>query len=101
MSWSGGLAEWVANGTAYLSVSFTWRLPDAFSRAVFYRSQGLRVQAGGPAVFIRPDYLKEVAEIGQTLPDAIVRHNPQATMASRGCPVGCWFCIVPMRGLGR
>ena len=24
-----------------------------------------------------------------------MRHNPQATIASRGCPVGCWFCIVP------
>ena len=24
-----------------------------------------------------------------------MRHNPMATIASRGCPVGCWFCIVP------
>ena len=28
-------------------------------------------------------------------PDAIARHTPQATIASRGCPVGCHFCIVP------
>ena len=27
--------------------------------------------------------------------DAVTRHNPAATIASRGCPVGCWFCIVP------
>ena len=29
------------------------------------------------------------------IPDALSRHNPAATIASRGCPVGCWFCIVP------
>ena len=32
-------------------------------------------------------------------PDAVARHNPMATFASRGCPVGCSFCIVtPMEG---
>jgi hypothetical protein len=30
-----------------------------------------------------------------TLNLAIARHNPMATRASYGCPVGCWFCIVP------
>ena len=29
------------------------------------------------------------------MPDVVQRHNPMATFASRGCPVGCWFCIVP------
>ena len=95
MSWAGGLAEWVEGRTAYLSVVFTWRLPDAFSRAIFYRSQGLHVVAGGPATFARPAYLAKVAELQRHYPDAIVHQNPQATMASRGCPVGCWFCIVP------
>ena len=38
-----------------------------------------------------------MAELGGTLPDgeAVVRHNPMATIASRRCSVGCWFCIVP------
>lgn len=38
--------------------------------------------------------LADVDGVG-TLPDAVARHNPMATTASRGCPVGCWFCIVP------
>jgi hypothetical protein len=39
--------------------------------------------------------LADVAEIGGDYPDAVAKHNPLATFASRGCPVGCWFCIVP------
>ena len=93
--WVNGLAEWTEGDTAYLSIAFTWRLDDAYMRAIWYRSQGYRVRAGGPGVFTRKHYLAEVAELGGDLPDAIVHHNPMATMASRGCPVGCWFCIVP------
>jgi hypothetical protein len=93
--WSGGLAEWVDGDTAYLSIAFTWRLPDAYSRACWYRSLGLKVRAGGPGTFTRKDFLADVAEVGGALPDAVARHNPMATFASRGCDVGCWWCIVP------
>lgn len=79
----------------YLSVAFTWRLPDAYQRAVFYREQGMTVVAGGPALFKRAAFLSGVAEVRRDLPDAVRRHHPMATVASRGCPVGCWFCIVP------
>lgn len=94
-SWVDGLAEWTEDDTAYLSIAFTWRLDDAYMRALWYRAQGYKVRAGGPGIFTRKHYLADVAEIGGDIPDAIVRHNPQATIASRGCPVGCWFCIVP------
>lgn len=93
--WIGGLAEWVEGDTAYLSIAFTWQLNEARDRARWYRQLGYRVRAGGPATFRPTGYLADVAELGGDLPDAIVRHNPDATMASRGCPVGCWFCIVP------
>lgn len=93
--WPGGLAEWTDGGTAYLSVAFTWRLNDAYQRAVWYRAAGYRVRAGGPGIFTRKHFLSAVAEIGGDYPDAVAKHNPMATIASRGCPVGCWFCIVP------
>jgi hypothetical protein len=93
--WVNGLAEWTDGDTAFLSVAFTWRLDDAYMRALWYRAQGYRVRAGGPGIFTRKHYLADVAEIGGDAPDAIARHNPMATIASRGCPVGCWFCIVP------
>jgi hypothetical protein len=56
---------------------------------------GMKVRAGGPGVFASKGYLDAVAEVGGSIPDAVARHNPMATFASRGCPVGCWFCIVP------
>lgn len=96
-SWPGGFAEWIEGDTAHLSVAFTWRLDDAFSRACWHRAAGLKVVAGGPALFLvsMKHRLADVAEIGLDYPDAVARHNPMATIASRGCPVGCWFCIVP------
>lgn len=94
-NWTGGLAEWVDGDTAFLSVAFTWKLNDAFTRACWYRQAGLRVRAGGPGIFTRKHFLADVAEIGGDCPDAVAKHNPMATIASRGCPVGCWFCIVP------
>ncbi len=90
-----GLAEWIDGDTAFLSIAFSWRLDDAYQRAIWYRAQGYRVRAGGPGVFTRKHYLADVAELGGEAPDAIAHHNPMATIASRGCPVGCWFCIVP------
>lgn len=95
-NWSGGLAEWVEGDTAFISVAFSWRLSDAYQRAVWYRSQGYNVRAGGPGMFA-PNlrkYLADVADLGGEV-DALIHHNPDATIASRGCPVGCYFCIVP------
>lgn len=94
-NWVGGLAEWTEGDTAFLSIAFTWKLDDAYQRAIWYRSMGYKVKAGGPGIFTRKHYLADVAEIGGEHPDAVWRHNPAATIASRGCPVGCWFCIVP------
>src|SRR5262245_43976803 len=93
--WVNGLAEWTEGDTAFLSVAFTYRLNDAFARACWYRQAGFKVRAGGPGIFTRKHFLADVAEIGGDYPDAVVQHNPMATIASRGCPVGCWVCIVP------
>ena len=93
--WVGGLAEWIDGDTVYLSVAFSWNVPEARERAVFHRACGLKVRAGGPGFFVLKHYLDGIAEVGGDYPDAIWRHHPLATIASRGCPVGCWFCIVP------
>jgi hypothetical protein len=95
--WVGGLAEWTEGDTMFLSVAFTWKLDEAYSRALFAKACGMKVLAGGPALFLSKmqHELVDVAEIGASYPDAIARHNPMATIASRGCPVGCHFCIVP------
>jgi len=94
--WSRRPVEWTDGDDAFLSVVFTWQLPEVFSRCAWFRSQGYRVHVGGPGVFTQRKFLKDVADhIGGDIPDTVVRHNPLATFASRGCPVGCWFCLVP------
>jgi len=95
--WTGGLAEWQEGDVTYLSVAFTWKLDEAYSRALFAKACGRRVIAGGPALFLvkMQHELAGVADIGERYQDAVSKHNPLATFASRGCPVGCWFCIVP------
>ena len=97
MSWSNGFSEWIEGDTAFLSVAFSWRLPDAYQRAVWYKSQGYKVRAGGPGMFAPSlrKYLSGVAELGGDIGEVVTHHNPLATFASRGCPVGCYFCIVP------
>jgi hypothetical protein len=93
--WQGnGLAEWQEEQTAFLSVVFSWNLPDAYQRAVWLRTQGLRVRAGGPAVTMNPGYLADVAECGGKV-NALPYHNSQATFTSRGCIRRCSFCAVP------
>jgi hypothetical protein len=94
--WVKGVAHWREGETAFISVSFTWRLPEARKLAEYYRAIGCtRIRCGGPGVFTRKAYVAEFAEVGGSIPDALARHNPMATRASYGCPVGCWFCIVP------
>lgn len=99
MSWSKGFAEWVDGDTAYLSIAFTWLLDDAFMRAIFYRAQGYKVRAGGPALFLVKMQHEltglEGVEVGGDYPEAVMKHNPLATFFSRGCDQGCGFCIVP------
>lgn len=78
-----------------LSSVFTWDIQEVYSRAVWWREMGWNVQVGGPGVFLFRRRFDGVATIGQDIPDAVTHHNPAATFASRGCPVGCSFCIVP------
>lgn len=109
--WIKGVAHWREGGVAMISVAFTWRLPDARDLAVYYDSIGMVVRIGGPALFTKKarDYMEGYGDVvnpkespGRVQsPDAVSRHNPMATFASRGCPLGCSFCIVtPMEGAG-
>lgn len=93
--WSGGLVEWIEGDTAYLSVVFSWQLSKAFQRAAWYKAEGYKVVAGGPAVYYQPNYLRGVADIEHSDTAMVWRHNPDATFTSRGCVKRCCFCIVP------
>lgn len=92
--WRKDIASWRIGKHLYLSVPFTWLLPQAHKVAEAYTTGP--VHAGGPAVSLMPDYLADVAEVGGVSPiPPLSVHNPLATFTTRGCPNACKFCAVP------
>ncbi len=94
MSWLKGIVEWDGAGVVNISVPFTWLLPLASRRCQALTNLGYRVRVGGPAVALRPDYIR-CGEVGGDEPTALAHHNPLATFTSRGCVRQCAFCAVP------
>jgi radical SAM superfamily enzyme YgiQ (UPF0313 family) len=92
--WPKDIVTWLEGNIAFVSVPFTWLLPAAYSRCVWYKQQGYTVRAGGPAVSLIPEYLADVAQVGGEV-DALPRHNSEAGRSTTGCNRGCWFCAVP------
>ena len=90
-----GLAHWTIGNRAYVSVVFSWLINQAFQIAIWYRSQGYVVLSGGPAISRNTSIMRKVSDTDIDFPDAIARHNPDATFTSRGCIRNCKFCIVP------
>lgn len=101
--WTGGLAHWSEGDRAYISVAFTFKLPEARKIAIYYAGIGKKVFTGGPALahVKTQKYMEDVSWVPKgagnpgKLDGALQRHNPAATIASRGCSESCSFCIVP------
>jgi hypothetical protein len=81
-----------------LSVIFSWDAVKARDLAIRLRS-ACEVWAGGPGLYQLQGWWKRetgsecVARIDERFDKA--RGDYLMTFASRGCPVGCYFCIVP------
>lgn len=89
--WRKGIVRWQVGKTLYLSVPFTWLLPEAELIAKQHKG---KVIAGGPAVKLMG--AEDWAETPDECPyDTLAMHNPLATFTTRGCPNRCQFCAVP------
>ncbi len=83
-----------------LSVVFSWHAPIARRLALIAKANA-DVWVGGPGVFALRKWWAEETKLGlghhQTIDERFDRQRGsyRMTFASRGCPVGCSFCIVP------
>ena len=80
-----------------LSVVFSWHAPIA--RDLALRFSDREVWCGGPGMFALVGWWKRETglECSAGVDNRFDRQPGEyrMTFASRGCPVGCWFCIVP------
>jgi hypothetical protein len=81
-----------------LSVIFSWHAPAARAIALLVKGQS-EVWCGGPGMARLKKWWREETGLDCTVgldPRFERQHGDyRMTFASRGCPVGCWFCIVP------
>ena len=96
--WPKDITEWHENGVGYLSVPFTWLLPQVRARIVQRDFWIQRWRIGGPAVQLMPQYLQGYgAQLGGNVAGVLQRVNPEATRTTLGCPRRCKFCGIGQR----
>jgi hypothetical protein len=97
MTWAKSFMHWRDENYLYVSVPFTWELPNA--RAFCLSHPTDRIIVGGPAVSLMPDYVVKWAQphVGPTKQfktPPLLRADAQATRTTLGCPKSCSFCGV-------
>lgn len=96
--WPRGPFSWDEDRTLFISIPFTWNLPEIRRDLEHGSFLFDRAIVGGPAVDLLPDFMKGIpgVEIGRTSPGILQRVNPLATRSTESCPRRCDFC-----GVGR
>lgn len=100
--WPKDVTTWQVNRTGYMSIPFTWLLPNTRARllqADLFVDQWI---VGGPAVKLMPEYLEGLpgVMVGRNgshvadMPGVLQRVNPLATRTTVGCIRQCSFCGV-------
>jgi len=94
--WPKAIVTWQTRGVGYMSVPFTWLLPEARRRLTQRDLFARRWRVGGPAVVLMPDYLAGIdgVTVGGDLRGVLQRVNPLATRTTVGCPNSCPFCAI-------
>jgi len=84
----------------YLSAIFSWNVPMARSIAFYYQDD-CPIYAGGPGFATLSKWWQKETGLGPPYVGVdytfeYERGDYVMTFASRGCPVGCYFCVVPI-----
>lgn len=92
--WNKTFAAWQVRGVVYVSIPFTWLVPEVLQ---FISRQKKPVVVGGPGAILMRHKFDGVAELQETIDwcEPVTFHNPLATFTTRGCINKCKFCAVP------
>lgn len=94
--WPKKPTEWIEKRTLYISIPFTWNIPDVTARLQQRSMFWDRVVVGGPAVYLMPEFFDNMkhVEIGYNHSGVLQKVNPLATRTTVGCIRKCKFCGV-------
>ncbi len=97
--WPKKITTWQEGDTGFMSVPFTWLLPEARGRLQQQDMFAKHWTVGGPAVRLMSKYLEgiEGVTIGGDMPGVLQRVNPMATRTTVGCPNRCKYCGIGQR----
>lgn len=97
ISWPKGPVKWVKDRTLFVSIPFTWNLPELKSEfeagALFWDE----IVIGGPGAYLLLNYFSHMNHVRIGFPHSpgiLQRVNPLATKTTSGCIRNCKFCAV-------
>lgn len=93
--WRKSIASWEIKRDLYLSIPFTWLIPEARELAKKHKGD---VITGGPGAYLMREEVSKWARVEEEVPFTcpLNFHNPLATFTTRGCVNKCKFCAVPI-----
>ena len=95
--WPKAPYQWVEDRTLYMSIPFTWNLPQVREHLKQRSFMWDTAVVGGPAVILMPHYFSDMSWVQEWehMDGVLQRVNPNATRTTLGCTNRCRFCAVP------
>ena len=93
-AWPKGPTYWLEGNTLFISIPFTWNLPEVRVKLMQSAFSYSSVVVGGPAVKLMPGYFSmlDFVREGDNYPGVLQKVNPLATHTTTGCIRHCKFC---------
>jgi len=94
IDWPKKPYKWIEGKTCFISIPFTWNLPDVKAMMLQHDFQIKKYVVGGPAVDLLPKYFDNFdnVSVSKNCIGILQKINPLATRTTLGCPRNCQFC---------
>ena len=96
IAWPKAPTSWIEQRIFYISIPFTWHLPQVKAHLMQQSFLWDSAVVGGPAVSLLPTFFEDCPHVTtkKQSPGVLQRINPYATRTTIGCPNNCKFCGV-------